>query len=332
MDERLRLPAEWEPHAACWLAFPHLPEEWSPHLQGAQRSIAGLARAVAETGRERVQLLVKNDRIEALARSLIGDAPNITFVETYYGDCWVRDTLPLLGHTRAGTLGGLCFRFNGWGEKFSIPHDDAVGRWITNELGARRFECGLTLEGGALETDGQGTFMTTASCALNENRNPGLTREGFEAALESLVSVDRVIWIERGLDHDHTDGHVDMIARFIAPNTAFCMAPSAGAPNETVLFEVEQTLRRSGLNVLTVPAPRVLPRSHGIPLPATYCNFYVANAAVIVPTYGVEEDQAALDELQNAFPDREIVGLPATDLLWGGGAFHCVTQPEPAPP
>jgi agmatine deiminase len=249
-----------------------------------------------------------------------------------YGDCWVRDTLPLLGHTRGGKLGGLCFRFNGWGGKFSIPDDEVIGRWITRKLDALRFESGLTLEGGALETNGRGTFITTASCALNENRNPGLTRDEFEAALDSLVSVDRVIWIDRGLEYDHTDGHVDMIARFVTPETVLCMAPTAGAPNERVLREVEQTLRRGDVDVITVPAPSASKHPDQIPLPATYCNFYVANAAVIVPTYGVKEDRAALIELQNAFPEREVVGLPARDLLWGGGAFHCVTQPQPTRP
>lgn len=332
MDERLRLPAEWEPHAACWLAFPHLDEEWTPHLAGAQQSIARLVCAIADEGGEPVRLLVRNERVEAEARSLIGDAPNVAYVQSRYGDCWIRDTAPLLGYTPGGTLGGLCFGFNGWGDKFSITHDDVVGTWMTAELRAARFESSITLEGGSLETNGQGTFLTTASCTLNENRNPGLTRSRFETALGALVLVERVVWIERGLEHDHTDGHIDMIARFISPDTVFCMAPRAGTPNEGALRGVEQALQRSGLEVLTAPAPDAVRRPDGIPLPATYCNFYIANAAVIVPTYGVAQDRTALDVLDRAFPSREVIGLPAADLLWGGGAFHCVTQPEPAPP
>jgi agmatine deiminase len=277
-------------------------------------------------------LLVKDDETEARARALIGSTTNVTYVKANYGDCWLRDTAPLLGHFRTDELGGLCFRFNGWGGKFSIPFDDIVGRWLTSEIGAARFECALTLEGGALETNGSGTFLTTASCVLNENRNPGLTREGFEEALGALVSVKRVVWLERGLEHDHTDGHVDMIARFVAPETVLCMTPSPGAPNEAVLREVERTLRQSGIDVLGVPAPSAVRRPDRSLLPASYCNFYVANQAVIVPTYGVPEDGAALAELENAFADREVVGLPAGDLLWGGGAFHCVTQPQPASP
>ncbi len=331
MDERLRLPAEWELHEACWLAFPHVPAEWTPHLKEAQQSLARLARTIAGAGGETVRLLVKDDAVESVARGMLGHAPGVELIRADYGDCWVRDTVPLFGYAQSGALGGLCFRFNGWGGKFSIPGDDQVGAWVTAKIGARRYESELVLEGGALETNGRGTFLTTASCTLNENRNPGLTRLDFEIALASLVEVERVVWIERGLPHDHTDGHVDMIARFVAENTVFCMAPNASEPNE-VLEEVRSTLEESGLEVIATPAPRGQRGATAVPLPATYCNFYVANEAVIVPTYGVDEDERALRELGKVFVGREVVGLPAADLLWGGGAFHCVTQPQPASP
>jgi agmatine deiminase len=332
VKERLRLPAEWERHTACWLAFPHLQEEWPAHLRDAQRSIAALARAIAEAGNERVQLLVRNDEIEEVARSLIGESRNVRYVTADYGDCWVRDTAPLLGHTADGALGGLCFRFNGWGRKYEIPFDECVSKWLTHRLDATRFECPLILEGGALESNGQGTILTTASCALNENRNPGLTPEAFEEALGALVSMERLVWLERGLEHDHTDGHIDMIARFVKPDTVLCMRANPSAPNAEVLASIEQDLRASGLTVLGLPAPRTVAAPDGAPLPASYCNFYIANEAVIVPIYEISEDQAALCEIANAFPGREVIGLPATDLLCGGGAFHCVTQAQPAPP
>ena len=332
MTERLRLPAEWEPHANCWLAFPYLQNEWSGHLPDAQRCVAALSRTIAEAGNEPVELLVRNDEVEDCARSLIGDSRNVRYVTADYGDCWMRDTAPLLGHTADGVLGGLCFDFNGWGGKYPMAFDDEVTGWFTDRVRAKRFDCPLTLEGGALESDGAGTFLTTASCTLNANRNPGLTREAFEEALGALVSMERLLWLDRGLEHDHTDGHVDMIARFVGRNTVLCMKATAGAPNEMVLAAIERDLRASGLDVLELPAPRAVTARDGSPLPASYCNFYIANEAVIVPVYEIPEDQAALREIAGVFPGRAVIGLPAADLLWGGGAFHCVTQPQPGTP
>ena len=330
MNERLRLPAEWEPHTACWLAFPYLQEEWPFNLGAAQSSISALCRALAEDGNESVRLLVRNEEIEARARSLIGEVRNVHYVTADYGDCWLRDTTPLLGHRDDGELGGLCFEFNGWGGKYEMPFDRLVSNWLTDRLQARRFECPVVLEGGALDTNGQGTILTTASCALNPNRNPGLTRGAFEKALGDRVSMERLIWLDRGLEHDHTDGHIDMIARFVALDTVICMKSNPGAPNAGVLRSIEEKLRAAGVKVLGIPAPPALQAPNGEPLPASYCNFYIANSAVIVPTYGVSEDEAALGEIANAFPGREVIGLPAADLLWGGGAFHCVTQAQPS--
>ena len=332
MPERLRIPAEWEQHTSCWLAFPYRKEEWPLNLHDAQHSFAALSRSIAEVGNETVQLLVKDDEVEARARSLIGDLRNVRYITADYGDCWLRDTVPLLGHTETGQLGGLCFQFNGWGGKYRIPFDASVGRWLTDRLGARRFECSIVLEGGALEPNGRGTFLTTASCTLNPNRNPRLTREAFEEALGELAWADRVIWLERGLEHDHTDGHVDMIARFAAPDTVVCMAAAPRDPKAQLLRSIEHQLRMAGLCVVTLPAPRMIAGPGGCPLPASYCNFYIANEAVIVPIYGVPEDEDALKELADAFSQREVIGLPARDLLWGGGAFHCVTQAQPAAP
>lgn len=332
MKERLRLPAEWEPHTACWLAFPHLQEEWPGHLLEAQRSIAALSLAIADAGNEPVQLLVKNDEVEERARALIGDSRNVRYVTADYGDCWVRDTAPLFGHTADGTLGGLCLGFNAWGGKYEMAFDEKVSTWLTDRLHAKRFECPVILEGGALETDGQGTFLTTESCVLNPNRNPGLTRDAFEVALGEAVSMERVIWLDRGLEHDHTDGHIDMIARFASSDSVFCMKAAQGVPGAEVLDSIARSLRANGLNVLELPAPRAVTAPDGAPLPASYCNFYIANEAVIVPVYEIPEDRAALREIAGAFPDREVIGLPAQDLLRGGGAFHCVTQAQPTTP
>lgn len=332
MKERLRVPAEWEPHECCWLAFPYLAEEWPSNLDSAQRSIAALCRTIADVGNEKVRLLTKDQRVTEIARDLMGSSSNIECIPTNYGDCWVRDTLPLLGHAPDGTLGALGFRFNGWGKKFEMPFDDEVGQWLRGHTHAKGFPSDLVLEGGALEFDGQGTFITTASCALNQNRNPDLDRAGVEQALSSLVSIERLIWLERGLNHDHTDGHVDMIARFVAPNTVMCTRAGGKGLNVTVVHAIEAELKESGLTVLTLPWPGEIFAPDGAPLPATYCNFYIANEAVILPFYGVPADEEARDTLAAAFPGRTVVGLPARDLLWGGGAFHCATQPQPTAP
>lgn len=332
MNERLRLPAEWEPHRACWLAFPYLEEEWPSNLEDAQSAIASLCCLIAGPGNEAVRLLVKDDQVEERARSLIGDLRNIHYVKARYGDCWMRDTAPLLGHRDDGSLAALCFDFNGWGGKYEMPFDAEVSEWLTAQLGAKRFESRFVLEGGALDSNGEGTILSTVSCVLNPNRNPGLTRDAFEKSLGELLRLERLIWMDGGLEHDHTDGHVDMIARFVSADTVATMRPSREAPNADVLTAVRRELRANGLNLLDLPAPRALAAPDGSPLPASYCNFYIANEAVIVPTYGFSEDEIAIAELANAFPGREVIGLQARDLLWGGGAFHCSTQAQPIAP
>lgn len=332
MKGRLRIPAEWEPHEACWIAFPYLADEWPGMLLRAQQSIAELCSAVAGPGAESVRLLVKDERVEAAARTLLGERAGIDYVRADYGDCWVRDTLPSFGWLEDGRRAGLRFRFNGWGEKYDIPFDDTVGAWLTNYVDADDVELDLVLEGGALEFDGAGTVITTESCVLNPNRNPGLTRAEFEDAIRSRAEADRVVWLKRGLDHDHTDGHVDMLARFTSRNTAVCMAPNPRSPNADVLSEVQKALADQGLELLEMPAAPAVRAPDGAPLPASYCNFYVANEAVIVPTYDVPEDSLALEVLASAYPGRSTVGLPARDLLCGGGSFHCATQPLPVVP
>jgi len=190
-----------------------------------------------------VRLLVRDPDVERQARALIGDASQIEYVSAAYGDCWLRDTAPLLGYDAHGALCGLRFALNGWGGKYQMPFDDTVGDWLLGHLRARGARSPLFLEGGALESNGAGTFLTTESCVLNDNRNPGLTREVFEDALGKLVEVSRVVWLERGLEHDHTDGHVDMIARFASADTVLCMEPAGDVPNAGVMREIASVLR-----------------------------------------------------------------------------------------
>ena len=301
-------------------------------LEQAQRAIASLCRAVAGPGGEPVQLLVNDAATEAAARAMLEGATGVSYVRAKYGDCWVRDTLPTFGWTESGALGGLRFRFNGWGGKYEMPFDDTVGAWIIDRSRAEDVVSSWVLEGGAVELNGAGAAITTASCVLNVNRNPGRTRAEFESALRTHASVDRLVWLDRGLSHDHTDGHVDMVARFVDTDTVVCMAPDPDAPNADVLRETRQTLAREGFRILELPAAPEAIAPDGSPLPTTYCNFYVANRAVIVPLYEAPQDEEALEVLAAAFPDRATIGLPTRDLLCGGGSFHCATQPLPVVP
>ena len=328
MTGRLRIPAEWEPHQACWLAFPHLDEEWSGHLREAQRSIADLCVTLATVGNEPVRLLVKNEALLDHANELIAGRCEPDFVLADYGDCWVRDTLPLFGRDADQASAALAFQFNGWAGKYPMPHDDEIGDWVARRCGAQTKSSSWVLEGGALEFDGQGTYLSTRSCVLHPKRNRGRSESQFEEELKRLVECERLIWLERGLKNDHTDGHVDMLARFVAPGRVVCMRPARNDPNEAVLREIAAALEGAELEVLSLPSPGAV-SYRGECLPASYCNFYIANRAVVVPVYGVPSDRETLDILADCFPGREVIGLDAKDLLWGGGVFHCVTQPEP---
>jgi agmatine deiminase len=313
------------------MAFPHLPSEW-PDLDEAQRASAELCRSIAGPGKEHVRLLVRDESVERVARSLIGEAQNVMYLRADYGDAWTRDTLPVFGHDVDGQLGALRFGFNGWGEKYEMPGDATVGDWVLARTGARAYRSSLILEGGAIESNGSGVLLTTESCALNPNRNPGLSRESFESSMQELLELERIVWLASGLAHDHTDGHVDMIARFVSSDTVVCMRPEGDVPNAELLRETRATLAEAGLRIVDLPAPGPVHAPDGAPLPASYCNFYVANAAVIVPSYGVPEDAAALARVAETFPTRQVIGLRASHLLCGGGAFHCVTQPQFATP
>lgn len=331
-DRALRVPGEWEPHAACWMAFPHLAHEWAEELERAQLCIATFAKTLAQEGEEPVKLMVRDKAVRSRAASLLSQCPEVELIEETYADCWVRDTGPLLGFTRDQELGAATFRFNAWGEKYDLPEDAGVARAIAKHLRASVVESDLVLEGGAVEFNGAGLCMTTESCLLNPNRNPGRSRQEVESAIRDALSVDRFVWLRRGLHRDHTDGHVDMVARFVDAGRVVCMEPRPNDPQHDVLSELVDALQSEPVELIQIPSPSPVTNRQGEPLPASYCNFYIGNAAVIVPTYGVDTDEAALAHLGEVFSDRQVIGLDARPLLSQGGAFHCVTQTEPAVP
>ena len=321
-----RQPAEWMPHAAVWTAFPSHPELWEDDLEPAQAEVAAMVRAIAAS--ERVELLVANDAAEAAARAALAGA-DVDFRRAAFGDIWLRDTGPLFITSTAGMV-AAAFRFNGWGGKYDLPGDDTVAGVVAKGAGVPLVRHDWVLEGGAIEVDGSGLCVTTEACLLNPNRNPHMDRAEVESHLRRDLGLDRVLWLGDGLLNDHTDGHVDNLARFVAPGVlALPLASGRDDPNADVFADAHERARDFGLDVVTIPSPGRV-EVDGEVVPASHMNWYVANRTVVVPVYGTAYDQAAVAAVAALFPGREVVGLPANHILTGGGSFHCITQQVPA--
>jgi agmatine deiminase len=344
-ETTVRMPAEWDPHDAVWLAWPSHEELWQESLPAVQEAFKSLCRAIVdidpETGARRgeaLKVLVPTAKARADAeRALVGlDA---SFYDIGFGDIWLRDTAPIfMDRVSDGALVAARFRFNGWGGKYVLPYDAEVSSAIAarSELATVTHE--FILEGGAIEVDGEGTVLTTAQCLLNPNRNPGLTQADIEARVKRAFGASSVLWVKEGLLNDHTDGHIDTIARFVAPGVVMCMrAESESDPNAAVLGQIEDELRAMkdargrSLEVITVPSPGLVEDEDGEVMPASYVNFYIGNRAVVVPTYGSDVDARAVEAISKVFAGRKTVGVRAKELLEGGGAFHCISQQQPSP-
>jgi agmatine deiminase len=332
----LTVPGEWAPHAAMWLGFPSHGDLWQDNLEPAQREVAALARALAGPGGERVRLLVAGEAAAATAAALLQGAPGIEIVRGDFGDIWLRDTGPLfVAEGEAVRAAG--FRFNGWGGKYDLPGDDTVAEQIAAASGAPLAMNDFVLEGGALDHDGFGTVLTTRQCLLNPNRNPGWDEAKAQSALAGALGVKRVLWLGDGLLNDHTDGHVDNLARFVAPGVAACpVAFGRNDPNAHVYDETARALssmtdaRGASLQVMRIASPGFIDDGEGRPSPASHMNFVIANGAVICPIYEEQAGMFALEALKSLFPERQVIGLPSRAILSGGGSFHCITQQEPA--
>ena len=325
-------PAEWQPHSACWLAFPSHRDLWLESLDIVQTEFVALAKAIATS--EALEILVLEESAE-LARELLGDL-SVRFHHIPFGDIWMRDITPIYVKNTEGKLGALHFQWNGWGGKYLLEHDDRVADRILQTLDIPRFEFDWVLEGGAIEVDGEGTCLTTKQCLLNPNRNPQMDQAAIESGLKSALGVEKVLWIEKGLLNDHTDGHIDTIARFIAPHTVMCMQPTIpDDPNYQVLHDIVEQLeamtdaKGRKLKVIKIPSPHLVVDDEGEIMPASYLNFYISNDSVIIPTYGSINDDLAVAEIAKHFPNRKVIGLSAKNILLGGGAFHCITCHQP---
>jgi agmatine deiminase len=335
MATAITVPAEWAPQRALWTAWPASVSQWEGDLKSPRRDIAAMVLALSRTNR--VRLLVNGAEAEASAKAAIGATAEL--VPAKYGDVWLRDTGPIFAETPEGRV-ALRFKTNGWGGRFDLPDDATVGDDIARLAGVATRHFDFVLEGGAVERDGEGTILTTRQTLLNPNRN-GWTKEVAEATLGEAFGARKVIWLDEGLKNDHTDGHIDNLARFVRPGKVVCQI-SAGDddPNAEILNAVASRLAgetdASGrsLEVITIPSPGLYRHARGGIAPASHLNFIIANGIVVVPVYGTASEGAALEALSAAFPDREVVGLPSRGLLGideaGGGSFHCITQQEPA--
>jgi len=316
---------EWAPHQAVWIGFPSHLALWADDLRPAQVEVAAFARAVhAEGVGEEVWLVVASEPAVKVARTL---APFAKVIIEPFGDIWLRDTAAIiLGTGRARR--GVDFAFNGWGGKYDLPGDDTIGARLAAEAGLPCSSSSWILEGGAIDGDGSGTVLTTEQCLLNPNRNPQMDRAAVEARLREDLGFERIVWLGTGLSNDHTDGHVDNLARFVAPGRVAIPAPEQDDPNQPVYRDAARRLRSSKLDVVTLPSPGKVEQDGAI-VAASYMNFYIGNAAVVVPQYGAPNDDAAVAVVQALFPDRRAVGLRADHVLTGGGSFHCISQQVP---
>lgn len=322
------MPAEWARHQATWIGFPHIAEEWAGHMDAARRDLAAFADALADSGRgEEVRLVVRDADSMRAAAALVSN--HVRLVQHPLGDIWLRDTGPIIVGT-GGSREARDFDFNWWGGKFVMPGDREIGAKLAADTGLPIRKCHWVLEGGGIDVDGTGLAVTTEECLLNPNRNPQLSKADIEARLRDDLGIDRILWLGKGLVGDHTDGHVDNLARFIGEGRlAIPVAAGGNDPNAAIYADARARAKAFGIDVVPIPSPgRVV--IDGELVAASYMNFYIGNRVVVVPTYDVANDDLAVAALADLFPDRRTVGVSARGIIMGGGSFHCSSQQLPA--
>jgi agmatine deiminase len=337
-----RMPAEWAPHRGTWLSWPHKGASWPGKFEPVPGIFARMVRELAR--HEEVHINVGGPDMEEGVRALLqrerADLARIAFHDNPTNDAWCRDHGPIFvqrqvdGHREQAIVD---WDYNAWGGKYP-PYDldDVIPTRIGRELGLPVFHPGIVMEGGSIDVNGQGTLLTTEACLLNPNRNPNLTRADIAARLRAYLGVDHILWLGDGIAGDDTDGHVDDLTRFVDPTTVVTVVEEdPGDENYLPLQENLQRLRsmrdQDGrpLRVELLPMPPAL-HHEGQRLPASYANFYIANGVVLLPGYDPERDAEARATLERLFPDRRVVVIDCTELVWGLGALHCVTQQWPA--
>ena len=322
-----RMPAEWAPHERVWIGFPSSAEYWGDPLPRAQQQIASFANAVHAAGRgEKVHLIAGNAEAAAIAADMVDAGVHI---ETRaIGDIWLRDTGCII--VKDGTRRiARNFGFNGWGNRFDYSGDKTIGAELAIAAGLETTNCDWVLEGGSIDVDGAGLAATTMDCLLNPNRNPGLDKDAIEARLRDDLGIEHLLWLGDGLANDHTDGHIDNLARFVGPNHLLIPQGSGpDDPNDAVFHDARMRAEAFGCRVTLMPSVGLFEQDDEA-VPASYMNFYIGNAVVVTPVYGCKNDETAIETLVTLFPDREVVGISADAVLTGGGSFHCSSQQVP---
>jgi len=348
------MPGEFEPHAGCWMLWPERPDNWREGAQPAQRAFAEVARAIAQF--EPVTVGV-SARLYEFARALLPESVRV--VEMSSNDCWMRDVGPTFVVNARGQVRGVDWRFNAWGGLdgglyFPWDQDELVARKVLEIEGRERYAAPFVNEGGAIHVDGEGTLLVTEQCNLNRNRNPHLTREKIEELLKAYLGVTTIVWLGDGVYNDETDGHVDNLVCFARPGeVCLTWTDDRRDPQYRISRDAYERLmdardargRRFKVHRLPMPGPLYMtaeeargvcaregtkPRRAGERLAASYVNFYIANGGIVVPLLDPRTDRAALAKLRRIFPERRVVGVPAREILLGGGNIHCITQQVPA--
>ncbi len=344
-----RMPAEFEPHDGCWMAWPERPDNWRRNGRPAQAAFAAVAEAIAAS--EPVTVCVSDGAFEGARAQLPAD---VRLVEMSLDDAWMRDIGPTFVVDRKGGRRGVDWRFNAWGGLYSpFDRDERAAAKVLEIAAADRYRAPIILEGGAIHVDGEGTVLTTEQCLLNENRNPGYSREQIERILLDYLGAELVIWLGQGVFADETDGHIDNLACFAAPGVVLLTwCDDENDPQHEIAVDAERRLARArdaqgrALEVIRMPAPPILtitdteargvyevlgthPRRPGDRMAASYVNFYVGNGRVVFPLLDDSTDEAARKILEGVFHGREVVGLPSREILLGGGNIHCITQQVP---
>ncbi|MFO7903216.1 MAG: agmatine deiminase family protein [Pirellulaceae bacterium] len=333
-----RWPAEWEPHAATWIAWPHNRDTWPQGFASIPACFARIVRTISEY--EPVRVLAGGEAVRQNADAMIGSLSNVTLHDIATNDVWIRDYGPMFLQGPRDDVAAVDWRFNSWGGKYPPwEQDDAVARRVAQRLGLVRFEPNIVLEGGSIDGNGAGTVLTTESCLLDPRRNGNMTHRRMEEVLRHYCGVSTVIWLPGGpLAGDDTDGHVDQLARFVSSSRVVVAVEHNPEdenhwPLHANLKILEAFRDTSGkpleISQLPMPAPIHSGRQR---VPASYCNFYMANRCVLVPRFDDAADDTALKTLESIFVDRDVIGLPARDLVGGLGALHCVTLQQPVSP
>lgn len=331
-DDGFFMPAEWQTHTRCWMAWPCRADLWGEGLEAARSAYADVAEAISAF--EPVTMLANPEHVAEVSLRF---GSGVASMPLPLDDSWMRDTGPSFLIDGKGGLAGVDWRFNGWGEKYQpYDRDAAIAGALLDHLKIPRYEAPFVLEGGAIAVDGEGTLLTTEQCLLNPNRNPGMNRVAIEEGLKAYLGVETVIWLGRGLEDDETDGHVDNVATFVKPGVVLALtAKNEKDGNYEALQDNLERLRAARdakgreLEVIEVQQPTRAEDEDGRRLARSYVNLYIANGGVIMPAFEDGRDKAAYDVVSRCFPDHKVRQVVVNDLIVGGGGIHCITQQQP---